>query len=65
MEEGNVKDTVGVVLISVVENFVVGESVSEEYIDEYFIEVAYVVAMLESNVFKKWAVEESVAEAIM
>ena len=65
MEEGNVKDTVGVVLISVVENFVVGESVSEEYIDEYFIEVVYVVAVLESNVFKKWAVEESVVEAIM
>ena len=65
MEEGNVKDTVGVVLISVVENFVAGESVSEEYIDEYFIEVVYVVAVLESNVFKKWAVEESVVEAIM
>ena len=65
MEEGNVKDTVGVVLISVVENFVVGDSVSEEYIDEYFIEVVYVVAVLESNVFKKWTVEESVVEAIM
>ena len=34
MEEVNVKETVGVVLISAVENFVVGESVSEEYIVE-------------------------------
>ena len=34
VEEVNVKETVGVVLISAVENFVVGESVSEEYIDE-------------------------------
>ena len=34
MEEVNVKETVGVVLISAVENFAVGDSVSEEYIDE-------------------------------
>ena len=42
-----------------------GESVSEEYVDEYFNEAGYVVAVLESNVFKKWIVEESVVEAIM
>ena len=34
MEEVNVKETVGVVLISVIKNFVVGDSVSEEYINE-------------------------------
>ena len=34
LEEVNVKETVGVVLISVVGNFVVGESVFEEYNDE-------------------------------
>ena len=34
VEKSSVKETVGVVLISVVENFVVGESVFEEYNDE-------------------------------
>ena len=65
MEEGSVKETVDVVLISVCVNFVVGESVSEEYIGEYFVEVVYVVVVLESKVFEECIVDESVVEAIM
>ena len=34
MEEDNVKETEGAPFISFVEDFVMGDSVSEEYIDE-------------------------------